>query len=146
MSLVKNVKETGTARRHQLQPMNYDRRKFVHELAEFYGCQTQSYDQEPVRAVVLIGKPDVVGAPSTPLYQIIAAERPAKQTAKCPSLNRAAGLGGPVMSVAEREKFSWPVEMPSVGGAVGNFSVPSRNRTTNSSKSVPTVDYFEVTD
>ena len=27
-------------------------RRVVHELAEFYGCETQSYDQEPNKNVV----------------------------------------------------------------------------------------------
>lgn len=32
--------------------MNLNQRKMIHELAEFYGCQTQSYDYEPKKNVV----------------------------------------------------------------------------------------------
>lgn len=33
--------------------MNRDHRRVVHELAEFFGCETQSYDEEPKKNVVV---------------------------------------------------------------------------------------------
>lgn len=39
-------------RSHSFPPMNRDQRRIVHELAEFFGCETQSYDEEPKRNVV----------------------------------------------------------------------------------------------
>ena len=85
MALVKNVKDSAAKRRmHQMQPMNYEQRKFVHELASFYGCTTESYDVEPLRNVAVVAKLDSALMPVVPLFQVVAAERPAKQTAKCP--------------------------------------------------------------
>ena len=39
-------------RSHAFNPMNRDQRRVVHELAEYYGCTTQSYDEEPKKNVV----------------------------------------------------------------------------------------------
>ena len=39
-------------RSHAFANMNLNQRKVVHELAEMYGCQTQSYDYEPKKNVV----------------------------------------------------------------------------------------------
>ncbi len=38
--------------RHAFPPMNRDQRRLVHELAEYYGCETESYDEEPKKNVV----------------------------------------------------------------------------------------------
>ena len=40
------------SRSHSFPSMKSDQRKFVHELAEAFGCATQSYDEEPNRNVV----------------------------------------------------------------------------------------------
>ncbi|XP_035208182.1 transcriptional repressor NF-X1-like [Stegodyphus dumicola] len=40
-------------RSHSFPPMNRDQRRVVHELAEFFGCETQSYDEEPKKNVVV---------------------------------------------------------------------------------------------
>ncbi|XP_050418942.1 transcriptional repressor NF-X1 [Patella vulgata] len=51
--LVNNAKQSKyPSRSHSFPAMNRDNRQFVHELAEFYGCETQSYDNEPKKNVV----------------------------------------------------------------------------------------------
>ena len=51
--LVQNAAQSKhMSRSHSFAPMNRDARRLVHELAEFYGCQTQSYDYEPKKSVV----------------------------------------------------------------------------------------------
>lgn len=39
-------------RSHAFSAMNRDQRRVVHDLAEYYGCETVSYDQEPKKNVV----------------------------------------------------------------------------------------------
>lgn len=39
-------------RSHVFKPMKKDQRQAIHELAEFYGCGSVSYDDEPHRNVV----------------------------------------------------------------------------------------------
>ncbi|ESO86262.1 hypothetical protein LOTGIDRAFT_129545 [Lottia gigantea] len=51
--LVLNAKQSKyPSRSHSFPSMNRENRQFVHELAEFYGCETQSYDNEPKKNVV----------------------------------------------------------------------------------------------
>ncbi|GBM55474.1 Protein shuttle craft [Araneus ventricosus] len=52
--LVQLAKESKQkCRSHSFPPMNRDHRRVVHELAEFFGCETQSYDEEPKKSVVV---------------------------------------------------------------------------------------------
>ncbi|XP_033111104.1 transcriptional repressor NF-X1-like isoform X2 [Anneissia japonica] len=58
-------------RSHSFQPMNRDKRRIVHELAEFYGCQAQSYDMEPNRSVVVTAAKDTCFSPSVSLMDFV---------------------------------------------------------------------------
>ncbi|GFQ90944.1 protein shuttle craft [Trichonephila clavata] len=52
--LVQLAKESKQkCRSHSFAPMNRDHRRVIHELAEFFGCETQSYDEEPKKSVVV---------------------------------------------------------------------------------------------
>lgn len=136
-SLVQTARNSGASRRvHQFQPMKYEQRKFLHELAGFYGCETQSYDEEPVRSITVVAKPDKILVPTVPLHHVVAAERPAKQTAKFTTsiLKGAAQVHN---EHVEKEKFSWPVQMPDVR------TVGMRDEKRSAP---PVVDYFDVTD
>ena len=41
-----------TKKSHSFKSMPSSQRRVIHELAEFYGCQTESYDEEPNKNVV----------------------------------------------------------------------------------------------
>ncbi|XP_077978274.1 transcriptional repressor NF-X1-like isoform X2 [Glandiceps talaboti] len=52
-NLVTSVQQSKHKKRsHSFAPGNRDQRRVIHELAEMYGCETQSYDQEPKRNTV----------------------------------------------------------------------------------------------
>lgn len=40
------------SRSHSFAPMNREKRQFVHEYCEHFGCQSQSYDDEPKKNIV----------------------------------------------------------------------------------------------
>ncbi|CAL4099586.1 unnamed protein product [Meganyctiphanes norvegica] len=51
--LVLKAKESKQrSRSHSFAPMNRDKRQFIHEACEHFGCQSQSYDEEPKKNVV----------------------------------------------------------------------------------------------
>lgn len=54
--------------------MNRDQRRTVHELAEFFGCETQSYDQEPYRNVVVSAYKDRCRIPSGSVVSVVQRE------------------------------------------------------------------------
>ncbi|XP_071943384.1 transcriptional repressor NF-X1-like [Antedon mediterranea] len=58
-------------RSYSFQPMNRDKRRVVHELAEFYGCQGQSYDKDPQRSVVVTASKDTCFLPSVSLMDVV---------------------------------------------------------------------------
>ena len=47
------LKMSASQRSHSFPPMNSNQRRFVHELAVFYNCNSRSYDQEPKRNTVV---------------------------------------------------------------------------------------------
>ncbi|CAI9742192.1 protein shuttle craft-like [Octopus vulgaris] len=62
-------------RSHSFSPMNREHRKVVHEMAEHFGCTTESYDNEPNRNVVAIARKDKCWMPSVTLTALLQKER-----------------------------------------------------------------------
>ena len=42
------------SRSHWFAPMKRDKRQFIHEYSKFFGCTSQSYDEEPKKNVVVV--------------------------------------------------------------------------------------------
>nr|XP_057916740.1 transcriptional repressor NF-X1 [Doryrhamphus excisus] len=61
-------------RSHFFQPMNRERRKIIHELAEVYGVESVSYDSEPKRNVVITAHKGKSMCPKTTLTSLIERE------------------------------------------------------------------------
>lgn len=61
-------------RSHCFPVMNREQRRAVHELAEFFGCETQSYDQEPFRNVVVSAYKDRCRIPSGSVVAVVQRE------------------------------------------------------------------------
>ncbi|KAH6937699.1 hypothetical protein HPB50_003594 [Hyalomma asiaticum] len=61
-------------RSHCFPSMNREQRRAVHELAEFFGCETQSYDQEPFRNVVVTAYRDRCRIPSGSVVAVVQRE------------------------------------------------------------------------
>ncbi|XP_041366295.1 transcriptional repressor NF-X1-like [Gigantopelta aegis] len=73
--LVHNAKQSKQrSRSHAFSPGNRDQRRLIHELAEFYGCETESYDFEPVKNVVATANRSKCWLPSITLTSIIQRE------------------------------------------------------------------------
>ena len=51
-NLVQECMSCGLKQQHKFKSMNATRRQIIHELAEFYGLETQAFDEEPHRHVV----------------------------------------------------------------------------------------------
>lgn len=73
--LVQNAKKAKQAyRSHSFPCMNRDQRRLIHELAECYGCETQSYDYEPSKNVVATAHKDKCWLPNVTLTSYIQRE------------------------------------------------------------------------
>ncbi|XP_030060668.1 transcriptional repressor NF-X1 isoform X1 [Microcaecilia unicolor] len=63
-----------TKKSHCFPPMNRDHRKVIHDLAEVYGVESVSYDNEPKRNVVITAVKGKSMCPSIPLTLVIERE------------------------------------------------------------------------
>lgn len=61
-------------RSHCFPPMNRDHRKIIHELAEVYGIESESYDSEPKRNIIITAVRGKTSCPNTTLTTLIERE------------------------------------------------------------------------
>ncbi|XP_013394641.1 transcriptional repressor NF-X1 isoform X2 [Lingula anatina] len=128
--LVHSCKDLKQPRRcHPFPPMNRSQRQVVHELAEFYGCQTQSYDNEPKKNVVATATRDKCWLPSVSLTTLVQRELHPKAPQPIPHNFKEEQ----VRSVAQAAKQSTTI-------------LESRNSGGSALKGEKFVDYFDFTD
>lgn len=73
--LVQTAKQSKQkCRSHSFPSMTREQRRMIHELAEFFGCETQSYDCEPYRNVVVTAYKDKCHIPCTSLMSVVQRE------------------------------------------------------------------------
>lgn len=61
-------------RSHSFESMNRDKRQFIHEYCEHFGCESEAYDTEPNRNVVATAIRDKSWLPSMSLLEVIQRE------------------------------------------------------------------------
>ncbi|GAB6020489.1 hypothetical protein CHUAL_003175 [Chamberlinius hualienensis] len=120
--LVHNAKESKQkSRSFAFQPMKSDHRRVIHELSEFFGCETQSYDQEPKKNVVATAFKDKSWLPSASLLSVIEKESTG-------NLSRLAGKAPPPVPHCSSRRD------------------PQTNTVERQDKPTSVVDYFDYTD
>ncbi|XP_066597251.1 protein shuttle craft [Prorops nasuta] len=78
------------SRSYSFESMNRNKRQFVHEYCEHFGCESQAYDQEPKRNVVATAVKDKCWMPSYSLIEIMQKESRQKKVPG-PMLNNITG-------------------------------------------------------
>ncbi|XP_011297749.1 protein shuttle craft [Fopius arisanus] len=76
------------SRSYSFDSMNRDKRQFVHESCEHFGCKSQAYDQEPKRNVVATAVKDKCWLPSYSLLEMVQRENGQRKVPR-PMLNTA---------------------------------------------------------
>ncbi|XP_064614665.1 transcriptional repressor NF-X1-like [Liolophura sinensis] len=129
--LVQSAKQSKQPfRRHGFPPMNMTQRRVIHELAEFYGCETESYDQEPKKNVVATASRDRCWLPSVTLTSLIQRELQPKAPMPIPHKHSETELRDAMREM----RLSTDV-----------YAAPKRPDQ-NPERSKPVVDYFDMTD
>lgn len=73
--LVQKAKQSKQkSRSHSFESMNRDKRLFVHEYCQMFGCESEAYDAEPNRNVVATAYRDKSWLPSIGLLELIQRE------------------------------------------------------------------------
>ncbi|KAK7010253.1 protein shuttle craft [Biomphalaria glabrata] len=132
-TLVQSAKQSlQSSRSFAFQSMNRDQRRFVHELAEFYGCQTQSYDSEPNKNVVATAQKEKCWLPNVTLTQLVSKG----QTVKAPPPLSSTVSQGANYTVLEKKKADGSPKEAWSGTA----------STSSDQKAAAPIDYFDFTD
>ncbi|KAB7503183.1 Protein shuttle craft [Armadillidium nasatum] len=86
--LVLKAKESKQkSRSHSFAPMNRDKRRFIHEYSKYFGCQSQSYDEEPKKNVVVTAFKNMCRLPPISIISVIQKEQ-GQRKGPGPVLNR----------------------------------------------------------
>ncbi|XP_014226948.1 protein shuttle craft-like [Trichogramma pretiosum] len=72
VQLAKSSKQKS--RSYSFEVMNRDKRQFVHEMCDHFGCESQAYDQEPKRNVVATAVKEKCWLPSYSLVELVRRE------------------------------------------------------------------------
>ena len=76
--LVKLAKDSKQkSRSHSFDCMNRDKRQFIHELTDHFGIESESYDSEPKRNVVVTAVKDRAWLPSQSILDVVLGVRKA---------------------------------------------------------------------
>ncbi|XP_063423020.1 transcriptional repressor NF-X1-like [Mytilus trossulus] len=131
--LVKSAKQSKQAHRsNSFSPGNRDQRRAIHELAECYGCETQSYDYEPKKNVVATAYRDKCWLPSVTLTSYVQRELHPKAPLPIPHVHSEAAL----KQSAKAARQSTDV--------LSDIKPPSRwEAKTDVKKHKPEIDYFD---
>lgn len=120
--LVKLAKESKQkSRAYSFDCMNRDKRQLVHEYAEMFGCESESYDAEPKRNVVATALKDKSWLPSISLTEFVSKQKRApgpilSTTVTKPtlvsmtplsSMSKAIGSLGESTSTTDTTKIDW---------------------------------------
>lgn len=136
--LVQSAKQSKQrSRSHAFPTMKSDHRRAVHELAEFFGCETQSYDDEPKKNVVATAFKDKSWLPSTSIMTVVQKESGGtRQAGKAPP---------PIPHLTHRNSTLVPLSRPGSTGGVTNLA--SNNEGTPTKPEVSSlIDYFDYTE
>lgn len=137
------------SKNHKFQSMNRDQRHFVHELAEYYGCQTQSYDYEPNKNVVATAVRDKCWLPNISLVDFALKDEIPKKLSSRMGVSLTA-MKKEKEEVKEKPSVSRAWETPSwqpvAQPAASLFPVSSSGAaapSTSTKPAAPVIDYFD---
>nr|CAD7444453.1 unnamed protein product [Timema bartmani] len=130
VQLAKQSKQKS--RSHSFDPMNRDKRQFVHEYCEHFGCESMAYDQEPKRNVVAIATRDKAWLPSMSLMEVIQRENGQRKIPK------------PVINANRTPSLRTMDVLPVKYSQAHAVKALSQN-TLQQTKEEPDIDYFDFT-
>ncbi|XP_014472809.1 PREDICTED: protein shuttle craft [Dinoponera quadriceps] len=108
------------SRSYSFDTMNREKRHFVHESCEHFGCESQAYDEEPKRNVVATAVKDKCWLPSYSLLEIVQRENGQRK------------VPGPVLNASRGNSSTKTVLSLPVKGQQSTSKIPDKE-----------IDYFD---
>ncbi|ELT89371.1 hypothetical protein CAPTEDRAFT_154981 [Capitella teleta] len=134
-------------RSHAFAPMKSMQRRVIHELAEFYGCESLSYDEEPNKNVVATANKGRCWLPNKSLTTLIQSEMHPKAPMPMPHGVSSDQIRSAAVAANQSTKLIGPTKKrpppPKQAWGVGSGVAPSAS---GKALAGPVVDYFDMTD
>lgn len=140
VQLAKQSKQKS--RSYSFETMNREKRQFVHEYCEHFGCESVAYDAEPKRNVVATAQRDKAWLPSYSLLEVVQREM-GQRKVPVPNIN---SVKKPI-SKPQKNVGMLPVRVAlgqQSAAAVVAGKLGSNQNTTADTPQLP-VDYFDMT-
>ena len=116
------------SRSHSFDPMNRDKRQFIHDYCVFFGCETASYDEEPKRNVVATAFGETSFLPSVGILESTQREMGQRKMPAPPSM-KSAQIGGVTFAALQSTPPTTTVAAPTPVSAWGKGSSTGSFRT-----------------
>lgn len=142
-------KSKQKTRSHSFPSMNWQKRQFIHEMCEHFGCESVAYDAEPNRNVVATADKEKSWLPAMSVLEVVSREA-GKRRVPGPVL-RAAPLAASASATASASAATAPATSTaksSTGWATltstNAWAARSQNKpTATEPKPAPKIDYFD---
>jgi len=139
VQLAKQTLGKMRSRSYSFDPMNRDKRQFIHEYSVFFGCESASYDEEPKRNVVATAYGETSFLPAVSVVDVARREMGQRKMPAPPSMKGAA----PAVAFAPPQPQQVQQPKPSAV-AWGTRTMSDVVKSTPITKP-PVVDYFDFT-
>ncbi|KAI0214804.1 Transcriptional repressor NF-X1 [Lamellibrachia satsuma] len=130
-------------RSHSFAPMSFEQRRVVHTLAEFYGCETLSYDHEPKKNIVATAYKNKCWHPTVTVSALVGNSSMAPIPFRHTSLLKLRSVSA---STGNSGSPNVPEPTASESGSASWASALKANTSTHKPQQETTTDYFEMTD
>lgn len=143
MKLSKLTKKT-----YHMPAMKSFERKFIHELASYYGFETSSSDSEPNRSVSVYATKDKCTLPSPILSQSIEVKQKLSTMSRLSNIKQLSSSSNPIQSNLKVLQYTEPDNYMPL--SVNTFSALADQETedvslANRDRSEKSIDYFDMT-
>lgn len=132
------------SRSYSFETMNREKRQFVHEYCEHFGCESVAYDAEPKRNIVATAQRDKAWLPSYSLLEVLQREM-GQRKVPVPTLNgvrrpvAAKVVAAPLIRLGQNHTLASTVLS---SGSSSQPQVTNNNNSSSSNSSGNRIDYF----
>ncbi|CAH0398025.1 unnamed protein product [Chilo suppressalis] len=145
-------KSKQKTRSHSFPSMNWQKRQFIHELCEHFGCESVAYDAEPNRNVVATADKEKSWLPAMSILEVVAREAGKRRVPgpvlRPPTASAAsASNNGPAQTKSGwatlTSSNAWAARQSATASASASANAVTSSPSRNPAPPVEKIDYFD---